>query len=317
MQFAKAVQTIPPPNSTKRKSTEPDDLHASAHAPTPGLAPVAPSISRVDKGKTRAVPVMESTEISIDDELLEVFDGTKTPSSSQRSTSRPPPSTSAPDASRLPRTIYLNLDFPMPARDWDGVFDSWVQGDVQTWAREAKNALEDEDKRIEEERERKEREKERRRLDKEEKEKRALEKENEKMEIDKREREAERQMREKAPPPKKRKGAKGAATGVGGDGTLTKKPRSLSKLPSSTRLIIHPPTRQMEDVEMASPGPRKPPSSKKPKPSSPAKPKSSKPLSTSSLPPRPQSERAKTLRRYSSMQMEVVIPTRTPCYSGT
>ncbi|QRW03636.1 NAD-dependent histone deacetylase SIR2 [Ceratobasidium sp. AG-Ba] len=32
------------------------------------------------------------------------------------------------------KTVYLNLDFPVPAREWDGVFDVWVQGDVQTFA---------------------------------------------------------------------------------------------------------------------------------------------------------------------------------------
>ncbi|CUA76019.1 NAD-dependent protein deacetylase hst4 [Rhizoctonia solani] len=33
------------------------------------------------------------------------------------------------------KTVYLNLQFPVPAREWDGVFDFWVQGDVQTFAR--------------------------------------------------------------------------------------------------------------------------------------------------------------------------------------
>ncbi|KAJ1307441.1 hypothetical protein OPQ81_001542 [Rhizoctonia solani] len=33
------------------------------------------------------------------------------------------------------KTVYLNLEFPVPAREWDGVFDFWVQGDVQTFAR--------------------------------------------------------------------------------------------------------------------------------------------------------------------------------------
>ncbi|KAG8745142.1 hypothetical protein FRC10_008754 [Ceratobasidium sp. 414] len=32
------------------------------------------------------------------------------------------------------KTVYLNLDFPVPAREWDGVFDVWVQGDVQSFA---------------------------------------------------------------------------------------------------------------------------------------------------------------------------------------
>ncbi|CAE6439019.1 unnamed protein product [Rhizoctonia solani] len=32
------------------------------------------------------------------------------------------------------KTVYLNLEFPVPTREWDGVFDIWVQGDVQTFA---------------------------------------------------------------------------------------------------------------------------------------------------------------------------------------
>ncbi|KDQ13572.1 hypothetical protein BOTBODRAFT_111494, partial [Botryobasidium botryosum FD-172 SS1] len=69
-EFAKAVQTIGNPTSTKRKCSDSESLPTPAPTPTTGL----------------------------------------------------------------PKTIYLNLDFPMPARDWDGVFDSWVQGDVQSWA---------------------------------------------------------------------------------------------------------------------------------------------------------------------------------------
>lgn len=32
------------------------------------------------------------------------------------------------------RSIYLNLDFPVPTREWEGVFDAWVQGDAQSFA---------------------------------------------------------------------------------------------------------------------------------------------------------------------------------------
>lgn len=33
-----------------------------------------------------------------------------------------------------PKAIYLNLDFPVPTREWDGVFDAWIQGDAQAFA---------------------------------------------------------------------------------------------------------------------------------------------------------------------------------------
>lgn len=45
-----------------------------------------------------------------------------------------------------PRTIYLNLDFPVPTRDWKGVFDVWVQGDVQHLVETFMNALQERDK---------------------------------------------------------------------------------------------------------------------------------------------------------------------------
>lgn len=32
------------------------------------------------------------------------------------------------------KSIYLNLDFPVPTREWEGVFDTWVQGDAQSFA---------------------------------------------------------------------------------------------------------------------------------------------------------------------------------------
>ncbi|KAF6759804.1 DHS-like NAD/FAD-binding domain-containing protein [Ephemerocybe angulata] len=32
------------------------------------------------------------------------------------------------------KAVYLNLDFAVPTREWEGVFDAWVQGDAQTFA---------------------------------------------------------------------------------------------------------------------------------------------------------------------------------------
>ena len=31
-------------------------------------------------------------------------------------------------------SVYLNLDFPVPTRDWEGVFDVWLRGDAQHFA---------------------------------------------------------------------------------------------------------------------------------------------------------------------------------------
>ncbi|KAL4062223.1 DHS-like NAD/FAD-binding domain-containing protein [Scleroderma citrinum] len=38
------------------------------------------------------------------------------------------------EGSQPMRSIYLNLDFPVPTREWEGVFDAWVQGDAQSFA---------------------------------------------------------------------------------------------------------------------------------------------------------------------------------------
>ncbi|KAK7690578.1 hypothetical protein QCA50_005676 [Cerrena zonata] len=44
------------------------------------------------------------------------------------------------------RTIYLNLDFPVPTREWEGVFDIWVGGDAQSFARLVEQEIETEER---------------------------------------------------------------------------------------------------------------------------------------------------------------------------
>jgi NAD-dependent SIR2 family protein deacetylase len=46
-------------------------------------------------------------------------------------------------------SIYLNLDFPVPTREWEGVFDVWIKGDAQTFA-QALHAQMDKDARAKE-----------------------------------------------------------------------------------------------------------------------------------------------------------------------
>ncbi|EJF64612.1 DHS-like NAD/FAD-binding domain-containing protein [Dichomitus squalens LYAD-421 SS1] len=53
------------------------------------------------------------------------------------------------------RTIYLNLDFPVPTREWEGVFDVWIRGDAQTFARMVHEELEKEEQAKEAAKERK------------------------------------------------------------------------------------------------------------------------------------------------------------------
>ena len=58
----------------------------------------------------------------------------QTPTSSPRRT---------PVANEGPITsVYLNLDFPVPTRDWEGVFDVWLKGDAQNFAMAIKAELE-------------------------------------------------------------------------------------------------------------------------------------------------------------------------------
>ncbi|KAG6842282.1 hypothetical protein C0991_010570 [Blastosporella zonata] len=54
-----------------------------------------------------------------------------TPSPGPGSSPRPSPGT---DDEPPMKAIYLNLDFPVPTREWEGVFDAWVQGDAQGFA---------------------------------------------------------------------------------------------------------------------------------------------------------------------------------------
>ncbi|EIN09730.1 DHS-like NAD/FAD-binding domain-containing protein [Punctularia strigosozonata HHB-11173 SS5] len=68
-------------------------------------------------------------------------------SGTEGSTSRLP--TPSPSPRRTPaaaeeapiRSIYLNFDFPVPTREWEGVFDVWLKGDVQVFARMLQEAI--------------------------------------------------------------------------------------------------------------------------------------------------------------------------------
>jgi hypothetical protein len=44
------------------------------------------------------------------------------------------PASSSEDEGGVMKAVYLNLDFPVPTREWEGVFDAWIQGDAQEFA---------------------------------------------------------------------------------------------------------------------------------------------------------------------------------------
>ena len=69
---------------------------------------------------------------------------TNTPVKTPTMGSTPPSCLSAVDEELHMRTIYLNLDFPASTREWAGVFDVWIRGDVQDFARMVHQELEKE-----------------------------------------------------------------------------------------------------------------------------------------------------------------------------
>jgi NAD-dependent SIR2 family protein deacetylase len=46
----------------------------------------------------------------------------------------PSPRRTTPTPENSVSSIYLNFDFPAPTREWEGVFDVWLQGDAQAFA---------------------------------------------------------------------------------------------------------------------------------------------------------------------------------------
>ncbi|KAI0687688.1 DHS-like NAD/FAD-binding domain-containing protein [Cytidiella melzeri] len=65
-------------------------------------------------------------------------------SATQGESSTSGPSSSAEDDHPI-TTIYLNLDFPVPTREWEGVFDVWLRGDAQSFARLVQEEMEREE----------------------------------------------------------------------------------------------------------------------------------------------------------------------------
>ncbi|KAG9017205.1 hypothetical protein FRB90_001374 [Tulasnella sp. 427] len=43
------------------------------------------------------------------------------------------------------QTIFVNLEFPVPAREWENIFDIWLQGDVQTFAQSVADVVDQRD----------------------------------------------------------------------------------------------------------------------------------------------------------------------------
>ncbi|OCH95458.1 DHS-like NAD/FAD-binding domain-containing protein [Obba rivulosa] len=72
--------------------------------------------------------------------------GESTISTSGLATPTPSPRRSPAGDEEAPiKTVYLNLDFPVPTREWEGVFDVWIRGDAQAFATMIREEIEKED----------------------------------------------------------------------------------------------------------------------------------------------------------------------------
>ncbi|GAA5965883.1 hypothetical protein JCM21900_004937 [Sporobolomyces salmonicolor] len=76
-----------------------------------------------------------------EDEELEMPSSSLASNASTSSASKKRPRTKPPPKMH---TLYLNYDFPTPSRDWAGVFDCWLRGDIQEFVR----AVKDEEERM-------------------------------------------------------------------------------------------------------------------------------------------------------------------------
>ncbi|KZT52943.1 DHS-like NAD/FAD-binding domain-containing protein [Calocera cornea HHB12733] len=150
------------PGERAKQSRQPDLLIVV------GTSLQVPGTRRIVKEFSKAVrpivsPEPETKSLPATDEVTEIdifgapdspltplssdsdpFSGTSTPTPSPRKR----PAASKSSNGHLPiRTVYVNFDYPTPARDWEGVFDVWIQGDAQVFAK----AVEDAMKRVERE----------------------------------------------------------------------------------------------------------------------------------------------------------------------
>ena len=92
-----------------------------------------PGTKRIVREFSKAVR-LRATKANANANNATVDGDSQTPTSSPRRT---------PVAGEGPITsVYLNFDFPVPTRDWEGVFDVWLKGDAQRFASAIKEELE-------------------------------------------------------------------------------------------------------------------------------------------------------------------------------
>ena len=112
-----------------------------------------PTKSRVRAGRGPDLLLVVGTSLRVPGtkRIVREFSKAVRPSPSPASSRFPTPTPSPPAANAANsspdqiRTVYLNLEFPLPSREWEGVFDVWLNGDVQEFAKAVASVIQREE----------------------------------------------------------------------------------------------------------------------------------------------------------------------------
>ncbi|KIJ52389.1 hypothetical protein M422DRAFT_74023 [Sphaerobolus stellatus SS14] len=136
----------------KTSSSNDTDSAGTDPASTPTKSSKSSTRARAGKGPDLLLVVGTSLRVPGTKRIVREFSKAvrtiDTPNPSNLPTPRPTPPLNSEGQPEHIRTIYLNNEFPLPCREWEGVFDVWVNGDVQTVARVVAEAIREEDEKV-------------------------------------------------------------------------------------------------------------------------------------------------------------------------
>lgn len=122
-------------------------LYGEAHADAEGVGDVVRrDLTGTSKGSGRSGPdllLVVGTSLRVPGTKRIVREFAKAVRAAAGVESLPSPR-GTPGADAPITSVYLNLDFPAPAREWGDVFDVWLQGDAQTFAGDVHRHLDEE-----------------------------------------------------------------------------------------------------------------------------------------------------------------------------